>query len=400
VSFDWGAIKLSRTALRETFTATEQGGSRQLALTGQESNPPLTRAVLVGTHDNINALDGGAPCAVTFTDKPERDGYYQVKSNASKVTEYVNDTVTADWTITLDRLGTVGEVDIQSRLTGVHRLNDFDLAGERWHAPAIGHFAYYTGSTEPTSMTRETADGTITVYRGVPLSPPARWGCDPTDYLQGRVRVTDTDAALEVEGTARALPAAGWALSNGLVNVTPGASGGTLDVQAYTGSAWHSKEWNITVGGSAAGDWDAASILRNDLEHAIIRLTASRNPGRVTLDLALRRGGRTLEGYLQCGSSSTLAVYLADAETNTSAAASGYVTASADDGDGNRFACGSALTFTAHADGGLTLADTTALDFWLGVVAGGADAVDGDKATDLRDQYIGALAESTYCVRR
>jgi hypothetical protein len=27
VSFDWGAIKVSRTALRETFTATEQGGS-------------------------------------------------------------------------------------------------------------------------------------------------------------------------------------------------------------------------------------------------------------------------------------------------------------------------------------------------------------------------------------
>jgi hypothetical protein len=27
VSFDWGTIKLSRTALRETFTVTEQGGS-------------------------------------------------------------------------------------------------------------------------------------------------------------------------------------------------------------------------------------------------------------------------------------------------------------------------------------------------------------------------------------
>jgi hypothetical protein len=401
VSFDWGTIQLGRTTLRETFVATEQGGSdRTLALTGQESNPPLTRAVLVGRHDNINAMDGTSPVAVTFTDKPERNGFYQVKANASKITEYVNDQVTADWSITLTRLGSTGEVDIQSRLTGVHRLNDFGLDGERWHAPAIGHYAYYTGSTEPTSMTRETEDGTITVYRGVPLTPPARWGCDPGDYLQGRVRVTDTGAGVEAEGTGRALAADAWALSNGLVNVTPTATAGVLDVQAYTDAAWHSKLWNITVSGSAVPVWDSASILRNDLEHAIVRLTASRSPGRVTLDLALRRGGRTLEGYLQSGTSSTLAVYLANAETNTSAAASGYVVASGDDGDGNRFACGSARTFTAHTDGGVSLAATTALDFWVGVVAGGADAADGDAATDLRNMYIGSLAEATYVVRR
>jgi hypothetical protein len=401
VTSDWGSIQLGRTLLREVFAATEQGGNtRTLALTGQESNPPLTRAVLIGRHDNINAMDGASPVAVTFTDKSERDGYYQVTANASKITEYVGDQVTADWQVTLTRLGTAGEVDIQSRLTGVKRLNDFDLTGERWHAPAIGHYAYYTGSTEPTSMTRDSEDGTVTVYRGVPLTPPARWGCDPGDYLQGRVRITDTGAAVEVEGTGRALPADDWSLSNGLVNVTPGASAGVLDVQAYTGAGWHSKLWNITIGGSAAPEWDAASVIRNDLEHCIVRLTASRNPGRVTLDLALRRGGRIVEGYLQTGTSTTLAVYLADAETNTSAAASGYVVASADDGDGNRFACGSAREFTAHADGGLSLAATTALDFWVGVVAGGTDAVDGDTATDLRNMYIGSLAEATYAVRR
>lgn len=401
MSFDWGSIQLGRTLLREVFAATEQGGSdRSLSLTGQESNPPLARAVLVGRHDNINAMDGASPVAVTFTDKPERDGFYQVKSNASKITEYVNDTVTADWTITLTRLGSVGEVDIQSRLTGVKRLNDFSLTGERWHAPSIGHFGYYTGITNPSSMTRATADGAITVYRGVPLAPPARWGCDPTNYLGGRARVTDTAAGLEVEGTECSLPADGWALSNGIVNVVPTASGGVIDVQAYTGGAWHSKLWNITVGGSGVAMWDSASILRNDLEHAIVRLTASRSPGRVTLDLALRRGGRTLEGYLQSGTSSTLAVYLRTLETNTSAAASGYVTASGDDADGNRFACGSARAFTAHSNGGVSKAGATALDFWVGVVAGGASAVSGDTATDLRNMYIGALAEATYAVRR
>lgn len=397
---DWGTTQLGRTLLRETFVATEAGGDRTLDITGQESNPPLSRVVLTGVHDNLNAAEGDVPVAVTWTDKPERNGYYQVRTSASTLTEYRGDTVTADWKVTLGRLGSVGEVDLQSRLTGVRRLNDFSLTGERWHAPAIGHFGYFTGTTSPSSMTRATSDGTITVYRGVPLSPPARWGCDPTSYLKGRVRITDTVAGLETEGTERALPAAGWALSNGIVNVVPTASGGVIDVQAYTGGAWHSKLWNVSVAGSGVAAWDSASILRNDLEHAIVRLTASRSPGRVTLDLALRRGGRTVEGYLQSGSAATLAVYLRTLETNTSAAASGYVTATGNDGDGNRFACGSARTFTAHTNGGVSKTSATALDFWLGVIAGGASPASGDAATDLRAQYIGAVAEATYAVRR
>lgn len=400
MTLNWGSIQLGRTLLRETFDATEAGGDRSMDLDGQESNPPLTRPVLVATHDNINAMDGGVPVAVTFTDKPERNAFYQLKSSASTITEHKGDTVTADWKVSLSRLGSVGEVDLQSRLTGVRRLNDFSLTGEQWHAPAIGHFGYYTGGTSPSTMARATADGTITVYRGVPLSPPARWGCDPTNYLKGRVRVTDAAAGLEVDGTERPLPAAGWALSNGLVNATPTATAGVIDVQAYTGGAWHSKLWNVSVAGSGVAAWDSVSIIRNDLEHAIVRLTASRSPGRVTLDLALRRGGRTLEGYLQSGSAATLAVYLRTLETNTSVAASGYVVATGNDGDGNRFAAGSARTFTAHTNGGVSKASATALDFWVGVVVGGGSPASGDAATDLRAQYIGALAEATYCVRR
>lgn len=400
MTFNWGSVQLGRNLLRERFDVNEQGGDRTLDFDGQESSPPLTRAVLTATHDNINAMEADSPVSVTWTDKPERNGFYQVKANSSTLTEYKNDTVTADWKVTLSRLGAVGEVDIQSRLTGVVRLNDFSLTGERWHAPAIGHFGYYTGVTSPSTMTRATADGTITVYRSVPAAVSPRWGCDPLNYLKGRVRIMDTTAGLEVDGTARALPAAGWALSNGIVNVVPTASGGVIDVQAYTGGAWHSKLWNITVAGANVAAWDSASILRNDLEHAIVRLTASRAPGRVTLDLALRRGGRTVEGYLQSGSSATLAVYLRTLETNTSAAASGYVTATGNDGDGNRFAAGSARTFTAHTNGGVSKASATALDFWLGVVAGGGSPASGDAATDLRNMYIGSLAESTYAVRR
>lgn len=404
MAYNWGTIQLGRTTLRETFTATEQGGNRGLNLAGQESMPPLTRLQLVGVHDNICGLEGQSPVAVTFTDKPERNGYYQVSSNASTLNEWRTEMLTADWTIALDRLGSVGEVDLNSRLTGVVRINDFSLTGERWHAPPIGHFGYYTGSTNPTTMTRTGADGAMTVYRSVPSGVIPRWGCDPANYLTGRVRVTDTTtpaAPIELEGTARSVPAAAWALSNGLVNVTPSASA-SFDVQAYTGGAWHSKLWNVSVAGSASSitSWDSASLLRNDPEQVIVRLSKGQSPGRATLDLSLRRGSRFVEGYLQIGTSATLAAYRSTLETNTSFAASGYVTATGNDADSNRFACGSARTFTAHTNGGVTKASATSLDFWIGVVAGGGSAVSGDAATDLRNMYIACLPEATYAVRR
>lgn len=404
MSFNWGSVQLGRILLRETFDVNEQGGDRTLDFDGQESSPPLTRAVLTATHDNINAMEADSPVAVTWTDKPERNGFYQVKANSSTLTEYKNDIVTADWKVTLARLGAVGEVDIQSRLTGVVRLNDFSLTGERWHAPAIGHFGYYTGASNPTTMTRTGADGAMTVYRGVPAGSSPRWGCDPLNYLKGRVRVTDTVAGLEVDGTARQLPPTGWTLSNGLVNITWSASGGgNLDVQSYTGGAYHSKLWGIfSDSGTQVLTWDSASLLRNDLEHVVLRLARSLSPGRLTLDLALRRGARTVEGYLQRNTApDQLKVRLVTAETNSGVTASGgYVTATNNDGDGNRFACGSARTFIAHANGGVQRNTATAMDFWLGVVAGGGSAVSGDTATDLRNQYIGNLAEATYAVRR
>jgi len=399
--YNWGDVQLGRIPLRETFTAAESGvDGRTLDLEGQESYPPLTRAQVVARHDGINALIPGQCMPVTFTDKPERNGYYTVKSAGSTYTEHLNERVTADWKVSLDRVGSDAETDLQSRLTGAVRLNDFSLTGERWHAPPIGHYGYYTGSTNATTMTRTGADGAMTVYRGVPANVSPRWGCAPTAYLVGRVKLLTTGSQ-EVYGVDVPLAATGWALSNGLVNVAPGASG-TLDVQAYTGGSYHSKEWNVSVAGSASSitSWDGATLLRNDPEMCILRLIKSQDPGRATLDLTLRRGSRFVEGYLQIGTAATLAAYRQTLEANTSFAASGYVTATSNDADGNRFAIGSARSFTAHTNGGVIKAAATALDFWIGVAAGGGSAVSGDAATDLRNQYTACMPEAVYGVRR
>lgn len=399
-AYNWGDVQLGRIPLRETFTVTEGGGeSRSFDLEGQESYPPLTRAQVIARHDGINALQLGQCVPLTFTDKPERNGYYMVKGAGATYSEHLNERVTTDWKVGLERIGSDAETDLQSRLTGAVRLNDFALTGERWHAPPIGHYAYYTGSSNPTTMTRTGADGAMTVYRSVPANVSPRWGCLPTDYLDGRVKVTTTSSQ-EVYGVDVPLAVTGWALSNGFVNVTPSASA-TLDVQSYTG-AYRSKLWNISVAGSASSitSWDGATVLRNDPEMCIVRLIKGQSPGRATLDLALRRGSRFVEGYLQIGTSATLAAYRSTLETNTSFAASGYVVATSNDADGNKFAAGSARTFTAHTNGGVIKAAATAMDFWIGVVAGGSSAVSGDAATDLRNQYVAAMPEAVYGVRR
>jgi hypothetical protein len=290
-----------------------------------------------------------------------------VKSSGATYTEYLNETVTSSWKVSLDRIGSDAETDLQSRLTGAVRLNDFALTGERWHAPPIGHYGYYTGATNATTMTRTGADGTITVYRGVPANVSPRWGCVPTAYLAGRVRATTTGGQ-EVYGVDVPLAATGWSLTNGLINVTSGGTA-TLDVQTYSGGAYRSKLWNVSVAGSASSitTWDGATLLRNDPEMIVLRLTKGLNPGRATLDLTLRRGSRTVEGYLQVGTANTLCAYRSTAEAATNNTS--YLVAVSDDADGNAYACGSARTFTAHANGGIVKAATTSLDFWIGAVA-------------------------------
>lgn len=399
-AFNWGDIQLGRIPLRETFVATEAGGGgRTLALQGQESFPPLTRAQVIARHDGINSLVTGMVIPVTFTDKPERNGYYSVTAAASTYTENVSERVTADWQVALDRIGSDSETDLQSRLTGAVRLNDFSLTGERWHAPPIGHYGYYTGTSNPGTMTRAGADGTITVYRSVPLGVSPRWGCPPASYLTGRARLT-TAGAQEVYGVDVPLAATGWSLTNGLVNATWAASaGGSLDVQSYTGGAYHSKMWGIfSASGTQVTSWDAATLLRNDPEQVTLRLIRSQSPGRTTLDLTLRRGSRFVEGYLQVGTAADqLRVFLNTLEASANTAAQGYITATALDADGNRFTCGSARAFAQHTNGGITKTSATFLDFWLGVAAGAAS---GDAPTDLRNQYIAAMPEAVYGTRR
>lgn len=405
----WGTIRIGRFYLRETFQVEETINAatraRGLKISGQESSPPLTRHEL---YDRRDALLGskGFTAQIEFEDKPEINGYFTIYDANAVVNDYQGEVVTLSWDIVAQWIGAENETDLESRLTTIARLNDFAVTGERWHAPSIGHYSYHTGSTLPSTMTRSSEDGTITVYRSVPANVDPRWGCNVADYPKGRVRIIAHD--FEHAGTdVRIDDTDHIILSNGIVRFSlPETGAGSLFIESYDGTQWEEKRWNLTVDGGAAitkSGWESCTVIRNELEHCILRYVAPQGPGdlgRLQMDASLRRGSRFVEFFVRRTSSASLSVHLTSAEAKTDFLSGGYTVATNNDAAGNKATIGTARSFTAHANLGITKAATTTLDFYAGVVMNGSSAVSGDAAADLRNQYIGAMPELTAAVWR
>lgn len=401
----YGEITVNRVNLVEMEKVTETSDGK-LSISGQESAPPTTVAMVSWLHGQIAGMQEGRIIPVLFTDKAQRNGYYAVSSASSDLTNYQGEVALADWQLELDRLGAYNEVDIQSRLTGAIRANDFSLTGQRWHSPAIGHYSYHVGNTIPSNHDRESADGNIRVYTGLPANISPRWGCNPQDYLKGSARlVCPTEVSTEntVEGINRNIGPNDWTLTNGVINVTPTATGGILTIGLYTGGSYKTTNWEIWTGGNRVNPWQTAVLIKNDPEMVILRLMAgvsSSIGGRETLDLTLRRGAQFVEGYLQSSDSVNMKVVGNNAAASASAT-NGTVAATVNDANGIRRVVGSAhaWTTTDTTNCGITKNTTSALDFWIGATVG-AGTAGQTQVADLQNQYIAAMPEATYGVRR
>ncbi len=400
----YGTVTVGRLVLRETFTIKADvhagHGQRTVTIEGEESMPPLSMAQLIQRSEDIMTMrDMVMP--IFFTNKSDFNGFYIINDTGVEAINYIQGVAKFSWSIKAERIGPANSSEIESRLTGITRKNDFGKTGTLWHAPAINHYAYYTGSTRPsTVVSRPSEDGAVSVYYPIPADTSPRWSVSVTDYAKGRARIKID--GLERTGT-NLRDGVTWELSNGIVRATPAASGGIV-LGVWNGSTYETKVWNVSVGASATpiGDYQAMSVLRNDFEMVTIRLVKNMSPvGRSTLDLSIRRGARFVEGYLETDVSSTLAVGLGVAESGTAPASGGYVAATSNDADGNRGIVGTARSFTAQTGRtGIQKSAAVDLDFFIGSVYNGGSAVSGDAAADLANQYIGSLAEMTMAVRR
>lgn len=410
----FGTIQVGRLTLTEdpsqavapasAAPSSTAATGRTLQILGEESTPafsPLALPLLQARQSDILALTN-AFVPVTFTDKSDLNGYYSVVDASVSQVNWNGEMSTVDWTIDLLRLGTDTEVDVESRLTGGTRVNSFSATGVRWHAPAIGAYAYFTAvGSSPSVVTRTGADGAMPVYFSLPTPCIPRWGCAVGNYLAGRVRFIDANQ-LERTGIQLQTTAAGWTLHNALVRVSPLATGtGVLSIDAYTGGAWRTKNWDLQYAGSSLGQPLTVSVLRNEPEIVVLRLLWNTTGGRVTADMTLRRGSRFVEFYLQAQTSGTFKVVRGTAEAGANGGSGEYVAAAANDSAGNEYIVGSAKTNTQDlVNGGISLASTTVMDAFVGVIAGGTGAVTGDAGGDLYGQYLGSPAELVQAVRR
>lgn len=403
----WGTVRVGRLILRETYTAeskyNQNTGNASISLAGQESAPPLSRVELMQRREDITTMVG-AFVSITLENKPELDGFYVVQDSGASLIDWTMASDVSgrergyfDWTLQLTSIGPDNAVDLESRVSSPGRDNDFNLSGVTWHAPAGGAYGYTPVPSG--SVSRETSEGPIAVYLGIPAGRTPRWAVHVEDYQNGRARFYDGDG-LERSGTGLRIPDT-WALDNGLIQVDS-----ELNISAYVSGGMGTPPQAINVSRGVSGGpgmvFDAVTVLRNDYELVTVRGMDTRSPsGRTLVDLTLRRGSRFLELFVQTDSSSVLGVSAAVAENGTMPVSGGYVVSTANNSSGNKLIVGSARLFTGNLGHvGLYANNVTQLDAYVGYVMGGTSAQDGDEAPDLQAQYIGAMAETTTGVRR
>lgn len=387
-------VSVGRMVMREDWQVSEDS-QRAISISGQESVPRLSGTQVTEQREDLLSMTGQI-VPIVFTTKTSLNGFYRIDDASGDYIDWSSTLRTFAWNLSVTRLGSESEVDIESRLSGsITRANNFSVTGERAHAPAIGHNAYWSDATVSSAVTRAAEDGSIKLYRGLGASVSPRWAITPAAYPGGRVRVLASGR--ERAGMMFKCDPNAWELSNGLVRVKPNVK---LEVSAYTGGSWKPKLWDTLNAATTLFPFDYAVILDNRYESGTIRLTKSLTTGRVYVDLTLRRGFRFVEVVMQAEFGATLKVVRTTTEAGTNALG-GTVVATSNDADGNKYIVGSARTFTPDTTvGGLSIAAVTLLDAFIGVVAAGTGAITGDTATDLQKQYIGAPSESIQAVRR
>lgn len=398
----YGPLRIGRLELVEYFTVEQQSGNSDvLTVAGQESAPPLALAKDVRYRGESLLAMNGQLVQAQFTAKSDRDGFYYVRHpDVQFRTDGNGDVHSVNWKCDLERVGVNLDVEAESRLVGGTRNSSYAASGattERWHAPPIGHVGYWTGTSLPSYMSRNGEQGTMTIYRGVPATANPRWGISPVDFQVGAARI-------EIAGyvrTGNVAPNAptDWVLTNGFIKIEPRDTTGTLRVSSWDATAgdWtDAKVFDIKAGSTSLGAFSYISILRNAPEEVIIRLTRVFTPGKSTVDISLRRGARFAAFYVQRVDSGTTTVlpYAVEAATNSG---SGFIYATSNDSDGNRYVLGSPTTMTVNTTVG-SIANAVAaigFSFFIGIEEGGTSAISGDHAADIAAQYLGTPTEET-----
>lgn len=376
---------------------SDVGGGRGVTLNGAEVGAGPARRGVEVVQQNILGLYGKM-IPIVFSQKTDWNGYYYVNSVSATLTDWPAEGVAkCEWQLDLDLAGFRNDIDLESRLGGPQTLtNAFSGTGERWHAPAPGHTAYWTATTSPSQLVRTGSEGNITVYRGIPVGVNPRWSCPPELYTVGRCRILDAEGYERVGMQSPIKASVGWKIHNSLVSLRASGTTETLVLGSNFGSGWTEKAIDLRLNDADLGIPASVTLLRNDPEVVAVRMLWNVSPsGRVSADISLRRGSRFFDVYLKSAVAGKLGVHpgIGEAATN----GTGFTSSTSADADGNKFTAGSPNAYTADTGaGGLSKTSTATLDTYIGIVKSAAGT---DTAALMYNQFLGAPTERVIGVR-
>lgn len=334
------------------------------------------------------------PCV--WSDDTSQTGFYQVLDFSC---EYdLASTLTLrdgyywlDWTATLRRVAGYVAPDVEEVLAGGLRSNSHSITTTETR-PALGIVSTAKGFYPNVAATEEylvdTADGGDIFHldhgtggsRNTFFDARARYYLAPADWYKA-------SCSLQVGGQTQvgrniANDPTEWTLSNELVKVRPGASG-ALEVYWWDGTSWDMISFQAAVGGTAWTDTPyAITALRVSPACTVIRLHIDYQVGgepnqRRMIDLAVRRGMRWVEGYINVpGRSSTYGIQRTATEAST--AITGGIRATSNDANGNRFVLAAPAALTTDLVNGQIRRSSSdeSFSFMIGCAVGGSGASD------------------------
>ena len=373
------------------------------------------RGVLAGTsleqtnvaRTNLRALTPGTVLPITWAGDPDLDGFYEV---VDVDTGYgpggLAGLGAVPFQVQARRYGSTPETFWQSRFAGVNR----NASASCFHAFPAGQ-PIYTPAPAGGLITRATSDGTdCYVALGVVRTDRPTWEVRPAVFYRGAAYVKWPSVASGTRYLRQGLYipaslAADFELGNGIIRLIPnaGATYGFI-LGTWDGAAWAQFDFSFTYGAGAfttlalSNTTDRAAVLVNTPELVVVRWEQTygvATGGRWHLTLSIRRGsrfvgfrwGRTVNGQLGA------------TRTNADAATSGtnYIR---DTGTGtNAWLIGSTDTYTEDlTQGGIYLTSSgPQLDGFVGQRNGTGT---GEAFTDIRNQWLGELVETSYPRRR
>jgi hypothetical protein len=196
-------------------------------------------------------------------------------------------------------------------------------------------------------------------------------------------------------------------LSNGCLRVSISATG-VFTLEIWNGSAWETGAVTVSLRESTTLALDTLSqirVVRNSPEVCTLRLEMSQSADVVfantTVDLTLRRGMHHVDLAMSAGivplTSPTIGATTTMA--STSVTSDGYLVQTANDASGNRLVLGMPVTGPTGAfdlvNGRVTqagIAGLTNLSAMMGLELNGTSSVAPNRAADLRDQHLRAIA--------